>query len=105
MSEHTPTPWVSKQRDSEIVIYGPEKIQVVTTSWHTSIRGSYPLKRESLANAAFIVKAVNSHDALRAALAQFVAACDTASPTSMMTEIGRACAVARAALASIKEPA
>jgi hypothetical protein len=35
---------------------------------------------------------------LRAALVQFVAACDTAPPTSLMIEIGMACDVARAAL-------
>ena len=35
---------------------------------------------------------------LRAALTQFVAACDTAPPTSLMVEIGMACNVARAAL-------
>jgi hypothetical protein len=37
---------------------------------------------------------------LRAALSQFVAVCDTAPPTSLMTEIGIACAAARSALAS-----
>jgi hypothetical protein len=35
---------------------------------------------------------------LRAALTQFVAACDTAPPTSLMVEIGMACNAARAAL-------
>jgi hypothetical protein len=35
---------------------------------------------------------------LRAALTQFVAACETAPPTSLMTEIGMACKVAKAAL-------
>lgn len=36
---------------------------------------------------------------LRAALVQFVAACETAPPTSLMTEIGMACKVAKTALA------
>jgi hypothetical protein len=36
---------------------------------------------------------------LEAALRQFVAVCDTAPPTSLITEIGIACAAARAALA------
>lgn len=35
---------------------------------------------------------------LRSALTQFVAACDTAPPTSLIVEIGMACSVARAAL-------
>jgi len=39
-----------------------------------------------------------AHD-LRAALTQFVAACETAPPTSLMTEIGMACKVAKKALA------
>jgi len=37
---------------------------------------------------------------LREALIQFVAACDTAPPTSLMTEIGMACEAAKAALFS-----
>jgi hypothetical protein len=37
---------------------------------------------------------------LRAALTQFVAACETAPPTSLMIEIGMACKVARAALSN-----
>jgi hypothetical protein len=40
----------------------------------------------------------NENKRLRAALVQFVAACDTAPPTSLMSEIGMACAVARATL-------
>jgi hypothetical protein len=34
----------------------------------------------------------------RSALNQFVATCDTAMPTSLMTELGMACQVAREAL-------
>jgi hypothetical protein len=37
---------------------------------------------------------------MRAALTQFVAACETAPPTSLMIEIGMACKVARSALCS-----
>ena len=36
---------------------------------------------------------------LRASLTQFVAACETAPPTSLMIEIGMACKVAKRALA------
>jgi hypothetical protein len=35
---------------------------------------------------------------LRSALAQFVCACDTAPPTSLMIEIGMACEAARSVL-------
>jgi hypothetical protein len=38
-------------------------------------------------------------NALRAVLVQFVAACDTAPPTSLMAELGIACTAAKAALA------
>lgn len=37
---------------------------------------------------------------LRAALNQFVAACETAPPTSLMLEIGMACNAAKAAIAT-----
>lgn len=42
--------------------------------------------------------AANEIERLRAALVQFVAVCDTAPPTSLITELGIACAVARARL-------
>ena len=38
---------------------------------------------------------------LRSALTQFVAACDTAPPTSLMIEIGMACQAAKGALAQV----
>jgi hypothetical protein len=62
----TPLPWTSKLYDFSCVIQGPGKIQVASTSWHGSIRASYPLKPESLANIEFIVEAVNSHASLKA---------------------------------------
>ena len=49
-------------------------------------------------NDAFI-KADAENARLRSALTQFVAACETAPPTSLMIEIGMACKVAKAALA------
>lgn len=67
---HTKTPWTLRQFDHSVTLYGPGKIQVMSTSWHSSIRSSYPLKPESLANAAFVLEAVNSHDALVKALIQ-----------------------------------
>lgn len=42
---------------------------------------------------------------LRAALTQFVAACETAPPTSLMIEIGMACTVAKRALSLPSEDA
>lgn len=70
MSEHTPTPWTSKLFDGSYrcIVYGPGKIEVVSTSWHGTIRARYPLKAEALANIDFVVKAVNNHEALVEAL-------------------------------------
>lgn len=65
--EHTPMPWTSKVYDTQVILYGPKKIQVLATSWHGSIRKSYPLKAESLANAEYALMAINSHaDLVRA---------------------------------------
>lgn len=66
--EHTPGPWRSKVFADRVQIYGADDIHVVDTSWHSHIRKVYPLKDESLANANFIVHAVNSHNDLVAAL-------------------------------------
>ena len=43
-------------------------------------------------------KLLTENERLRGALRQFVSACDTASPVSLMTEIGMACEAAREAL-------
>lgn len=50
-TQHTAGPWTTRLFDSQIIVYGPNKIQVLSTSWHGSIRASYPLKAEAIANA------------------------------------------------------
>jgi hypothetical protein len=50
------------------VIYGADHCQVASTSWHCSTRSAYPLKPEAAANIALILKAVNNHGVLIAAL-------------------------------------
>lgn len=75
MTEHTPTPWKTKKRESSIVAYvdlRKGEMQVLYTSWHSSIRASYPLKDEAIANMEFVVKAVNNHDDLVQALQALV---------------------------------
>jgi hypothetical protein len=71
MSEHTPTPWNCASRYSSVV-----GVPIVSRTGqrigNTAIPDMPPewdeLKRTAEANAAFIVKAVNSHDALMEAL-------------------------------------
>lgn len=62
---HTPTPWEVGDLDhnGQRIVRG-EHIEICTC-WHHCV-GS--IEKEMEANAAFIVKAVNSHDALVAAL-------------------------------------
>jgi imidazolonepropionase-like amidohydrolase len=61
-----------------------------------SLSGSIVLAPEA---SDFLYEAAEEIERLRSALVQFVAACDTAPPTSMMIEIGMACTVARRVLA------
>jgi hypothetical protein len=61
MSEHTPTPWkVTADERGSIVRADTTESQPIASMWHN---GDDPA-----ANAALIVKAVNNHDALVAAL-------------------------------------
>lgn len=62
------------------------------------IVGSDTTAEEDQANAEFIVRAVNSHDALVEALKGFVAACESAPPVDLMRHIANACNGAKAAL-------
>jgi hypothetical protein len=62
----TPTPWRVKEHKYSVTIYGPKDIEIVETSWHSSIRARYPLEPESKANVALIVEAVNSYASLKA---------------------------------------
>lgn len=67
MSEHTPTPWYFFELDRRPD--GCGYIRVETDNFEISHHGDMGRSREeNLANAAFIVKACNSHDALVKAL-------------------------------------
>ena len=68
--QHTPGPWHTKLRHYQIVVYGPKDIQVLATSWHGTIRASYPLKDESIANATLAAAAPEMLEALKA-IAEF----------------------------------
>ena len=68
-AKHTPTPWKAKERQYSIVALGKGDIEIMSTSWHGSIRSRYPLKDESLANMHFVIEAVNNYESLRAQLA------------------------------------
>jgi hypothetical protein len=63
MSEHTPTPWMALPDESghETYVVGPK-------SDHPVADCQFGFGSEDNANAAFIVKAVNNHDALVRAL-------------------------------------
>ena len=96
MGEHTPTLWGSidigwQPWDGAIAIVGPGDIAIAWT----------PSGGNEAANAAFIVKAVNSHDDLVKALkdVRFIAE----DPIGM-TERKQIQKICNTALASIKEP-
>jgi hypothetical protein len=73
MAEHTPTPWsVEMPMDEEFAIVqsGLEAYEwqfIAVCPVTTPSEGGFP-RQQAKANAAFIVKAVNSHDALVKAL-------------------------------------
>jgi len=121
MSEHSPTPWEVVETTEH---HGP----YIITTWGTTICDLYTMSNPMVAsvrnggdsfpvhftdadaNAAFIVKAVNSHDALIAALIGIAAFDDIGANDRLATngsysgfdEPGGV-RVAREALASIKE--
>lgn len=106
MADHTPTPWcipdgedneslVCQQIDGRcgIIIFGTaDKFR----SWQRRIEYA-----EQNANAAFIVKAVNSHDALVEALRTIA---DIAEGSGTVNSLPNIAKIARAALETIKEP-
>ena len=82
-NEHTPTPWmVSKEQDNQYVIRHPVEKWDLASCWYprAAIRKGDKdseefwdsLRDEQDANAAHIVKCVNSHDALVEALEKMV---------------------------------
>lgn len=91
-SKHTPTPWAfepdhSKRDGSQFIFSDADRDTWVATAENRETNGA-----EASANAAFIVRACNSHDALVAALREIAA--------MNGTYCGVAVETARAALAA-----
>lgn len=95
----TPSPWRSRLFETSIVIYGADDVQVVETSWHGSIRATYPLKDETLANAALIVRAHNGLPDLVKALQTIIAGSDDDEPPHQCISRDAVIKIAREALA------
>jgi hypothetical protein len=64
MSEHTPTPWRNDQKPDALIVCDAEGGSIADCA----PPGPWMSHKVALANAAFIVKAVNNHDALVKAL-------------------------------------
>lgn len=64
---HTPGPWKLVIRDATFDIVGADGVNVLKTSWHSTIRDRYPLKAEALANALLATAATDMLAALRSA--------------------------------------
>lgn len=65
MSTHTPTPWKTEYENEfgpEYELFGPDGRRVLQYNWNSDRQA------EVEANAAFVVRAVNCHDDLVAAL-------------------------------------
>lgn len=69
-TEHTPTPWkLNKALDGEHVVYDPQTQYGIAYTHSGDGKGAHIEDEDTrLANAAFIVRAVNAHDALVKAL-------------------------------------
>jgi hypothetical protein len=110
MSEHTPTPWRVEQGTG--LVWGncstfddgtPDKFGVPVTDGQLErpwAKGQGPTYEEMEANAAFIVRAVNAHAQLVAALERLIEVSH-----SISEEQTDAIASAHAVLASLKESA
>lgn len=81
---HTPTPWTCRDNGQTFMIEGALESHpagegrgfIATTGFHRAKLGKAPSERQS-ANAEYIVRACNAHDALLSALRQFSVTCDT----------------------------
>lgn len=92
MSNSTPGPWTCERQDEESgeiywAVHAKKNYQWITNVW------------DSESNARLIAAAPE----LLAVVVQFVAACDTAPPTSLMHEIAALVPVARAAISKATE--
>ena len=108
-NEHTPTPWmVSKEQDNQYVIRHPGEKWDLATCWfpRAAVREGDKdseafwdaLRDEQDANAAHIVKCVNSHDALVEALREVVSDIDAGCAAVRLDLVAKA----RAALAAAR---
>jgi hypothetical protein len=77
----------------DLPAFDPRTVLIDVEEWPAG----YCLVRDDLRN-----EAVAEIKQLRAAIRKFVAACETAPPTSLMIEIGIACKTAKAALSAAK---
>ena len=62
-AKHTPLPWESSE-ENPTIIKTPRSNGLIASAMGLTDSGFFPSEKEALANAAFIVKAVNSHYAL-----------------------------------------
>ena len=65
--KHTPVPWKVDEQYKADVQTADGKLEICTTSKSVLLEGNTPSRAETLANAAFIVRACNCHDELLAA--------------------------------------
>lgn len=101
MTEHTPTPWTAAAKYSSVVgvpIVNQQGKRVGNTAIPAMPREWDHLKRQAEIDAAFIVKAVNNHDALVRALEK-ISAMD---PKGIRADdLGRAASIAREAIQGV----
>lgn len=98
-TQHTPTPWRNPQ-DSVTVCNDETGKKVCDTSW--GVTGA----KEALANAAFIVKACNCHEALLKALnicADWFCLRSNGVENGMQLEPGDVARIVKAAIAKAQE--
>jgi hypothetical protein len=79
--KHTPTPWRTAEGAVSILVDLPDHAPQVTQKI-TDVNGTLSAK-ERIANAAFIVRAVNAHDDLVAALRDAIELIETLLPVEM----------------------
>lgn len=71
-SKHTPTPWFASE-DGDGENYGASTLVDARNGYIASVGAPFAeVAEENLANAAFIVRAVNAHDDLVAALHEYM---------------------------------